>query len=116
MQFVKKNYEKIVLGLILFGLLVAVGSLPFLVANEKDKLKAFSERIQVRTPKALPAPDLSASEALLKQAATTVNLVFSDDEHKLLNPVRWQRRGNDAPFKNPQGTEIRKLVMMWPTN
>ncbi len=109
MQFIKKNYEKVVLGLILFGLLVAVASLPFLVANEKQQLAEFSARISVVPPKPLPAPDLSESAALLKRAASRTELPFSDNTHKLLNPVRWQKTADGRFIKNPPEAVVEKV-------
>jgi len=38
MDFVKKHYEKIILGIVLVGLAVAVAFIPFKVASEKKEL------------------------------------------------------------------------------
>jgi hypothetical protein len=45
MDFLKKNYEKILLGVVLLGLAVAVGFLPFKIASEKQKLKDMSDSV-----------------------------------------------------------------------
>ena len=36
MEFIKKNYEKMLLGLVLLGLAVAVALLPFKIASERE--------------------------------------------------------------------------------
>ena len=39
MDFLKKHYEKLLLGVVLIGLLLAIGSLPILISREKGKLE-----------------------------------------------------------------------------
>ena len=39
MDFLKKHYEKVMLGVVLLGLAVAVAVLPFMIASEKEKLE-----------------------------------------------------------------------------
>jgi len=114
MQFIKRNYEKVLLGLVLIGLVAVAVFLLFVVANEKQRLTDLSNSIINRTPRPLPAPDLSRSEAVLKRAGTAVAFNLSDNTHKLLNPVRWQRVPNVPwpPMKNPSGTESDKVEMV----
>lgn len=109
MQFLKKNYEKVLLGLVLVGLVAVAVFLLVVVTNEKQKLADFTNGLIFRTPPSLPAPDLGGAEASLRRAATPVAYVFADSIHKLLNPVRWQKRGDEKPFKNPAGFVIEKV-------
>jgi len=101
MQFLKKNYEKIILGVVVLAAIGLVASLPFMVSGEKQKLQE-QEAIVIRpnlTP--LPTLDLSKEDEFISRAhnAITVNL---DKPHKIFNPVRWQLK-NGAPYRNPAG-------------
>lgn len=108
MQFLKKNYEKILLGIVLLGLVVAVAFLPFLVSGEKQKLSDVENTIISTRVDPLPAPDLSRAEELVKRstAATEFDLSTSN---KVFNATRWQKNQNGTIFPNPPGEEIKKL-------
>jgi hypothetical protein len=108
MQFIKKNYEKVLLGLVLVGLVAVAVFLLFLVSNEKDAQQARRDKILSIPPKDLQPPDLSQPEAFLKRADQVVIWNFSDDTNKLFNPVRWQRAADGRVFKNPVG-DLRRL-------
>ncbi len=105
MQFIRKNYEKILLGLVLVGLVVVAVFLLLLVSNEKQAQEERRSTILTRAPRPLPPPDLGPVEALVQQAAVAKVLNFSDSTHKLFNPERWQKRPDQTIFKNPAGTE-----------
>jgi len=111
MQFLKKNYEKILLGLVLFGLVVAVGFLVVLVSNEKQAQEERRNKIINRPVKPLDPLDLTATETLLAQAAAPVVWDFAST-NKTFNPVRWQKDASGKPFKNPTGSEIRNLEVV----
>ena len=109
MQFLKKNYEKIILGIVVLAALGLIASLPFLVSSEKQKL-AEQEAIVIRpnlTP--LQPLDLSKEDEFITRAhnAITMNM---EKPHKIFNPVRWQLK-NGAPYRNPAGEELDKLVV-----
>jgi hypothetical protein len=109
MQFIKKNYEKILLGLVLVGLVAAAVFLLFLVSNERQAQEERRVKIGARPVKSLPPVDLGQADALLKRAAMQVVLVLSDNNNRLFNPVRWQKSADGRIFKNPVGTDIQKL-------
>jgi hypothetical protein len=85
----------------------------FVVAGEKQRLSDLSASIIARTPRPLPPPDLSRTEAVLKRSSTAVAFNLSDNTHKLLNPVRWQKVPNVPwpPMKNPSGSESEKVEL-----
>jgi hypothetical protein len=107
MQFLKKNYEKVLLGLVLLGLVAAVAFLPFRIASEKATLKALRERKFDYKINPLPPLDTNRFELALKQAATPLNLDLSTT-NKLLNPIRWLKSPN-GPVKMELGSELEKL-------
>src|SRR6476469_7620827 len=108
MQFIKKNYEKLLLGLVLLGLgAVAVFSI-FLVSRERQKQEDRRTQIMVRPVQPLRPPDLTQAEGILKRGQATFALNLSDNTHKLFNPVRWQKSADGRVFKNPVGTDLEK--------
>ena len=105
MDFIKKNWEKVLLGVVLIGLAVAVAFLPLKIKSEKDDLEA--NRVPLLNPKvkALEPADLAATELLLKRSATPLALDFSTG-HRLFNPVLWQKTPDGGKLKVQTGKEI----------
>ncbi len=97
MQFLKKNYEKVLLGLVLLGLVGTVVFLMFYVTNEKQAQEDRRNKIFNRDVKPLDAPVLTATETLLQRTAQTVSLDLSST-NKLFNPLRWQKAQDGHPF------------------
>ncbi|MGN6553355.1 MAG: hypothetical protein ACTHLW_06500 [Verrucomicrobiota bacterium] len=109
MQFFKKNYEKVLLGLVLVGLVAVAVFLLLLVGNEKEAQAERRNKIINRPVKPLVDLDLTQAGVLLKRAEAPLVLNFSDNLHKLFNPVRWQRTVDGRLMKNPVGTSLEKL-------
>jgi hypothetical protein len=59
MDFLKKHYEKILLGVVLLGLAVAVGFLPFKIASEKENLERMNSNLSHPKVPPLSALDLT---------------------------------------------------------
>jgi hypothetical protein len=112
MQFIKKNYEKVLLGLVLLGLVAVAVFLLFLVSNEKQAQEERRNKIINRPVKPLVASDFASVEGLLKRAETPVTLNFSDNTHKLFNPIRWQKAADGHLIKNPVGGDVQKLEVV----
>jgi hypothetical protein len=108
MEFIKKNYEKVLLCLVLTGLVVAVVFLLFLVATEKERLEELRNKIINRTPPPLPALQLGPTEALLKRGESPTDLDLATT-NKLFNPERWQRAADGRLIKMPVGGEVQRL-------
>jgi hypothetical protein len=89
MDFLKKNWEKVLLGVVLVGLAVAVAFLPLKISSERDELRQKRE-IYEKPAAPLPAPDLSVAAAGLKRTTVPVTLDLSSG-HRLVNPVLWQK-------------------------
>src|SRR5882757_322850 len=104
MQFLKKNYEKIVLG--------AVAFLPIMVSQENKKLDELENQALPPRPKPLPPLELDKLDAMVKRSQVGVSLNLSGNQsgsHKIFNPVRWQMKADHTIFPNPAGTEINSL-------
>jgi hypothetical protein len=115
MQFLKKHYEKLILGIVLVGLLVAVGFIPVKVGAEKKELEDKRLSLIPRSVKPLTNIDLTASEGLIKRVGTPVTLNFSTP-HRLFNPMPWQKAANGALIKyddshiGPKAVTVTKLT------
>lgn len=106
MQFLKKNYEKILLAAVVLAALAVVACLPIVVSREKQQLDQLENSLVTRKPKPLQPLDLQPMQVMLDRAQTTAVL---DLTNRLFNPVRWQLDKNGQLFPNPAGGEIEKL-------
>ncbi len=90
MDFLKKHYEKLILGLVLVGLAGAAGYLPIKV--NADRQAAEQERTTLTQPKVkeLTNLDLSLPDSALKRVAAATALDFSSP-NKVFNPMPWQK-------------------------
>ncbi len=90
MEFLKKHYEKILLGLVLILMAVALALLPFFISSEKDKLNDMKSAVLHPKVKALTNLDLSGPEQTLKRLATPAVIDFSAP-NRLFDPMPWQK-------------------------
>lgn len=90
MDFLKKHYEKVVMGVVLLGLVVCAAFLPLMIAGERKSLQEMAEKIINRPIKPLPALDLAKQDALLRRMQTSFSLDFAST-NRLFNSVPWQR-------------------------
>jgi hypothetical protein len=104
MDFLKKHYEKILLGLVLAGLVGALVFLPFYIAAESQKMKDLRDQYINPRVQALTNLDLTLqSNAMIRlQAGYTLDF---ETGNKLFNPVEWQK-GPDGPIKVHTGNAI----------
>lgn len=90
MDFIKKNYEKVLLAVVLLLLTVGACMLPFYLGSKREELdRKRVSRLNTKV-KELPPVDLSVYEAAAKRAQTPVRWQYTRD-HNLVNPVLWQR-------------------------
>ena len=105
MDFVKKHWEKILLGLVLVGLLVALGFLPLKVASERGELERRRVELTQFDPKPIEPVGLTEADTVLARARTPVQLDLSTS-NRVVNPVLWQRSQSGAPIKVQTGNEV----------
>lgn len=96
MDFLKRHYEKILLGVVLVGLAVAVAFLPFKIASEKQRLEDMRNTLIHPKVKPLPNLDLTVLENALRLMATPAFIDFSTT-NKLFNPMPWQQTRDNPP-------------------
>jgi hypothetical protein len=105
MEFLKKNYEKILLGAVLLGLAVLVVVLFLWVGNEKQKLEQRTSTFITRTTKPAPPLNLDYYDEVLQKMKTPPVLDLSMT-NRLFNPVKWQKAPDGKLIKIVRGDEI----------
>ena len=76
MDFLKKHYEKVLLGVVLLGLAVAVVFLMLKIPSEQQELEQKRTTLLAPKVKQLTNLDLTIPEAALKRVATVAVLDF----------------------------------------
>lgn len=102
MDFLKKNYEKVLLGVVLLGLVVGAVFLLLMIPAERAKLREMSEDLIKRPPKPLPELELGRPLALIQRPAS-LDLTSTN---KVFNPVQWQRKSDGSLIKLTLGNEV----------
>ena len=110
MDFVKKHYEKILLGFVLLGLVGALVFLPFMVASDQQKLKDMSYGVVHPKASPLPALDLGRETKILERLQSPYKLDFSTT-NILFNSVPWQITPDGVFHKIPAGNEVSLAVV-----
>ncbi|MCS7090833.1 MAG: hypothetical protein RMN51_04745 [Verrucomicrobiota bacterium] len=104
MDWFKKHYEKIILGVVLAVAALAVAAVPILISNTRSQLEEQRNRITRRPIQPLPQLDLASMESVLHRLETPLHLDFGRP-HNLFNPVQWQRTAGGNLIKLARGTE-----------
>ena len=118
MDFLKKHYEKVLLGVVLLGLAVAVAFLPFKIASEKQALEDMRNQYRQRPVKELTNLDLTLPDAVLKRSTLPAQLDFSAP-NRLFNPMPWQKAADgrllkaDAANIGPNALVVTKVVPLY---
>src|SRR5262245_4632431 len=111
MDFIKKNYEKILLSVVLLGLAGAVAYLLIKIPKEKEELAQIRDRLLTPKPKPLDPVDMTRLNTAYKRLDTPARLNYSGD-HNLLNPVQWQKLPNGQLKKNLAGSDPAAAVQV----
>ncbi len=98
MDFLKKNYEKILLGLVLSGLIGVLGFMLFYISEDKAEMAQTRKDLVNPPVKALPALDLTVQSNVVARLQTPINLDL-EANHKLFNPLEWQLGLDGNPIK-----------------
>jgi len=118
MDFLKKHYEKIILGIVLIGLAAAVAFIPFKVASERKELDDKRISLIPRSVKPLTNADLSLPQASLKRISEPLVLNLASP-HRLFNPMPWQKAANNQLIKfddshiGPKAVTITKITPLY---
>ena len=105
MDFIKKDYENIVLGVVLLGLAVAVALLPVKISREKEDLLAKRDAVLFVSVKPLTNLDETRFNKAYQSLDAPVPLNLSRP-HNLFNPVPWQKKTDNSLIKLQTGSEV----------
>ena len=116
MDFIKKNYEKILLSVVLLVLLAAAGFMLVLIPQEQQKVKDMGERIIGGRVTPLPDLDMTAETNVIDRLQSPYVLDF-DTKNKLINPVEWQRtldgRVIEAAGVGPLAAQVTAIIPLY---
>jgi len=104
MEFLKRNYEKVLLSAVLLSLALATALLPSWVAAEKARLKEIRDWQNINPPKELKPIDLTTNETALRRLRRPEPIRLSG--HNVFNPVQWKRMPGGNLIKVVTGEEI----------
>ncbi len=90
MPFLKKHYEKILLGIVLAGLIGVLVFMLFYIAADNEAMEATRNGLINPPAKPLPELDLSTNAAIMKRVASPMLLDF-ESGNKIFNPDDWQK-------------------------
>jgi hypothetical protein len=90
MAFLKKHYEKILLGLMLLGFIGVLVFMLFYIASDKDALAAKREVVTNPSVRALTNLDTTLQDSAILRAKSPYELDL-ETTNKVLNPMEWQR-------------------------
>jgi hypothetical protein len=105
MSFIKKHYEKVLLGVVLLGLFAALLLLPIKIAADKAATQATKENIIHTPPKPLPPLDMSIENDALDRIHSPYDLDF-ETTNRLFNPMPWQMTSDRRWIENRTGNEL----------
>ena len=87
MEFLKRNYEKIILSVVLLGLVGVLAFMPFVIIQDQNRMHDV-ERIVIPKGSELAPLDLSRQQVVLERLKSPSELDFTTT-NKLFNPVKW---------------------------
>jgi hypothetical protein len=105
MDFVRKHYEKILLGVVLLSLVGALVFLPFWILHDQNVL--VDTRVKMISPSVKPLPplDLTEQSDIIQRLQSSNELDF-ETTNRLFNPVEWQKAKNGTFIKIESGREV----------
>ncbi len=103
MEFIKKNYEKVVLGVVLLGLTIAACLLPFIISAKREALENERKNSKPHV-KELPPVDMTLEDSALQRAQTPIKLDFTT-KHNTFNSVIWKKMADGTLRKIITGNE-----------
>jgi hypothetical protein len=105
MNFVKKHYEKVLLGAVLLGLFLALLYLPFAIQHNEQELDDIVNGI-IRTGHKPPEPlNMSVENAALSRVQSPYTLDF-ENTNRLFNPMKWQKTSDGRWYELKTGNEL----------
>ena len=98
MDFIKKNYEKVVLGLVLAGLVGALVFMLIYINKDRETMEQTRSNIINKVPKKLDDLDLTTQSNILVRLQSASVLDF-ETGNKVFNPMDWQKGADGTPIR-----------------
>ena len=95
MQFLKKHYEKILLGVVLAGLIGVLVFMLFYIAADKQSMERQAQDVLAPHVKALPDLDLTTNSDAITRLQAPFVLDF-ETGNKVFNPFEWVKTSDNA--------------------
>jgi hypothetical protein len=107
MDFIKKHYEKVLLGVMLVGLIGVLIFMLFFIANDKSAMADKRTTLTNPRPKPLTNLDMTIESDAILRAKSPYVLDF-DRTNKVLNPMEWQKAldGTLIPVAKKTGPQM----------
>ena len=109
MEFIRRNYEKIILGAVLLGLVGVLVAMWFVIAADQQQMADMRNKVIPQKPVPLPDLNLSRQQAVLDRLKSPSDLDLSTT-NKLFNPVQWQRQ-NDKTLVRAEKLGVQAAVI-----
>ena len=110
MQFLKKHYEKILLGIVLAGLIGVLVFMLFYIASDKAKMEEQANSLINPSAKALPDLDLGTNGAALTRLQVPFQLDL-ETGNKIFNPFEWVKTADGKLVKKDNSVGPRVAVV-----
>jgi hypothetical protein len=105
MEFLKKHYEKILLGVMLAGLIGVLVFMLFYIAADKQAMDQQANEVLYPQVKALTNLDLTLQDTAMMRHQSAYALDF-EHTNKLFNPMEWQKTPDGRMLKIGTGSEV----------
>jgi hypothetical protein len=105
MEFLKKNYEKVLLGVMLAGVLGVLVFMLFYIQSEQQSLEVQVNNVINPTVKPLTNLDLTLQTSTVERLNSAYKLDL-DSSNKLFNPMIWQLAPGGRKIKISTGNEV----------
>lgn len=112
MRFLKQHYEKILLGLALFGVVGAVAAMFVMVAKEKDDLQSLRDSLIKKPVKELAFPAEFGSDTAFIDSFPQVHQLDFSSKNKLFNPVLWVKASDGKPMELPDPVDLLRQLQV----
>jgi hypothetical protein len=105
MDFVKKHYEKILLGAVLLGLVGALVFLPYWIKHDYNILEETRQTMTSPSIESLVPLNLAEQSNVMQRLQSSDKLDF-ETTNRLFNPVEWQKAKSGSLIKIESGKEV----------
>jgi len=110
MQFLKKHYEKILLGIVLAGLIGVLVFMLFYIASDKEAMENQATSLINPPAKALSEIDLTTNGAAMTRLQTPFQLDL-ETGNKVFNPFEWVKTADGKLVKKDNSVGPRVAVV-----